>query len=454
MYISSNVHRIHVHVLDEIYELIGGISSSEDESQTDRQLENYLINDSITTLDPQGMARTKQTVRKQTSSSLPSATKEPSNELESDSSLERAFAELDADIDADNRNTGMATRSSPRTGKGSSGGGTSEPTGRGRRPKRPLEAEEKDKDMSSEESSEEEQEQPPSRHLKRSDKDAEERPKKSDKDPEESPKETRKREEDMTAKELVAHWNRTARVKKPTVTVQGWLKKTERQRDRRNRLLRRAKPGTRSLREIRFYQKCQTFLVAVRPFHHLVREICMNLDGGGNLRWQSTALFTLQCSTEAYMAGFWHDANLCAIHRKVITVNRKDVWLATEIRGWEHVGGHPQMADVGSVNTTFKGIRLADPSEKKGVRWGMILNDFASEEDWCAKFWEKAAVNTSGVRTAKGKGKGKEDVKMKRRQTVLKDALHDISRPAICRLARQGGVKRISANIYEEVREN
>ena len=167
MYISSNVHRIHIHVLDEIYELIGEISSSEDESQTDRQLENYLINDSIATLDPQGMARMKQTVRKQTSSSLPSAMKEPSNELESDSSLERAFAKLDTDVDADNRNTGMATRSSPRAGKGSSGGGTSEPTGRGRWPKRPLEAEEKDKDTSSEESSEEEQEQAPSKRPKR-----------------------------------------------------------------------------------------------------------------------------------------------------------------------------------------------------------------------------------------------------------------------------------------------
>ena len=248
MYISSNVHRIHVHVLDEIYELIGEISSSEDESQKDRQLENYLINNSIATLDPQGMARTKQTVRKQTSSSLPSAMKEPSNELESDSSLERAFAELDADLDADNRNTGMATRSSPRTGKGSSGGGTSEPTGRGRRPNRPLEAEEKGKDTSSEESSEEEQEQPPSKH-----------PKKSDKDPEESPKKTRKWEEDMMAKELEAHWNQTAQVKKPTLTAEGWLKKTERQRDRQNRLLRRAKPGTRSLQEIRFYRSARHF---------------------------------------------------------------------------------------------------------------------------------------------------------------------------------------------------
>ena len=40
---------------------------------------------------------------------------------------------------------------------------------------------------------------------------------------------------------------------------------------------------------------------------------------------------------------------------------------------------------------------------------------------------------------------------MKRRQTVLQDSLHDISQPAICRLAQHGGVKRILANIYEEV---
>ena len=83
------------------------------------------------------------------------------------------------------------------------------------------------------------------------------------------------------------------------------------------------------------------------------------------------------------MVGFFHDINLCAIHRKVITVNRKDVWLATEIRGREHVGGKPQVSDVGAVNVTFKNTRLADPSEKKGIRRGMILNDFAGHEDWC-----------------------------------------------------------------------
>ena len=82
----------------------------------------------------------------------------------------------------------------------------------------------------------------------------------------------------------------------------------------------------------------------------------------------------------------------------------------------------------------------------------MILNDFVSEEDWCAKFREKAAIDTSGVGTPKGKGKRKGKFPMKRWQTMLWDALHDISRLVICRLARHGGVKRISDNIYEEVR--
>ena len=181
----------------------------------------------------------------------------------------------------------------------------------------------------------------------------------------------------MSAKELVTHWNRTAHIKKPSVTAQGWLKKTERRRDTQNHLLRRMKPGTKSLKEIRSYQRCQTFLIAVSPFQCLVLEVCLSLDGGGDLHWQSTALFSLQCSTEAYMAGFWHDANLCALHWKVVTVNHRDVWVATEIRGREHVGGRSQVSDVGNVNLTFKNICLADPSEKKGVKCSLIKDHFA-----------------------------------------------------------------------------
>ena len=126
--------------------------------------------------------------------------------------------------------------------------------------------------------------------------------------------------------------------------------------DGQNWLLCHMKPGTKALREIHFYQCCQTFLIPVFPFHRVVCQICIKMEGGGDLRWQSTALFALQSSTEAYMAGFFWDANLCAIHCKVITVNRKDVWLVVEVRGHEHVGGRPQVSDMGSMNAAFKGI--------------------------------------------------------------------------------------------------
>ena len=90
MYISSKVDKIHVHVLDEIYELIGEVSSSssEDELQVDVCLENYLNNNSIKTLDPQGMARTKQMVRKENivNRQPPPAIENRSNKLDSDSS--------------------------------------------------------------------------------------------------------------------------------------------------------------------------------------------------------------------------------------------------------------------------------------------------------------------------------------------------------------------------------
>ena len=49
-----------------------------------------------------------------------------------------------------------------------------------------------------------------------------------------------------------------------------------------------------------------------------------------------------------------------------------------------------------------------------------------------------------------GKGLGKGGAK--RHRKVLRDNLHGITKPAIRRLARKGGVKRISGLIYEETR--
>ena len=414
----------------------------------DGELESYLM--SVANLIPnsQGMAKTKQMARKTDKRGLSLAlgrdqqqcqqTTPP--ELDSDSSLEREY-----------HSTSMGSKGGTSASHGRRGRSASPVPVRSGDRKRQLETDDESSEKESseeslEESSEESTSQPPAKKPKGKNTRQQLKTKPLRK------RKPQKREDDMTARELIAHWNRMARVKKKLETLQGWLKKTQRKRDGQNKLLCQLKPGTKALHEICFYQRCQTFLIPVSPFHRVVRQICIEMEGGADLRRQSTALFVLQCSTEAYMAGFFRDANLCAIHRKVITVNKKDVWLVVEVRGREHVGGRPQVSNVGSVNAAFKGICLADPSDKKGVLWSKIINDFASEEDWCSIYQEKVALDVEdAAKKAKGKGKGKGKEGMKCLWTVLKDAIHDISRAAICQMAHHGGVMRISGNIYEEV---
>lgn len=54
---------------------------------------------------------------------------------------------------------------------------------------------------------------------------------------------------------------------------------------------------------------------------------------------------------------------------------------------------------------------------------------------------------TGGSGKGKGKGKGKS-----KRQIIGRDVVSGITKPAIRRLARRGGVKRISGLVYEEMR--
>ena len=56
-----------------------------------------------------------------------------------------------------------------------------------------------------------------------------------------------------------------------------------------------------------------------------------------------------------------------------------------------------------------------------------------------------------------GRGKGEKGLKRKRSSTrhrmYLRENLQGVTRPAIRRLARRGGVKRISGLVYEETRQ-
>ena len=62
-------------------------------------------------------------------------------------------------------------------------------------------------------------------------------------------------------------------------------------------------------------------------------------------------------------------------------------------------------------------------------------------------------VQLSLIMTGRGKGgKGLGKGGAKRHRKVLRDNIQGITKPAIRRLARRGGVKRISGLIYEETR--
>jgi histone H4 len=64
-------------------------------------------------------------------------------------------------------------------------------------------------------------------------------------------------------------------------------------------------------------------------------------------------------------------------------------------------------------------------------------------------------TNTQTLLTMSGRGKGGKGLGKggaKRHRKVLRDNIQGITKPAIRRLARRGGVKRISGLIYEETR--
>ena len=134
----------------------------------------------------------------------------------------------------------------------------------------------------------------------------------------------------------IARWNYTGRQKRANESERGYMKKAAKQHDRNGKLLRRNRPGTVALREIRFYQRSRCFLIPMITFQRLAREY--GDDNKVGLRWQAQALYNLQVAAEAYMVGFLSDANYCAIHRKVTTIAPKDLQLAKRLRCHSNVG--------------------------------------------------------------------------------------------------------------------
>ena len=124
---------VSVYVRDDVYELIGEISSSSDESElhNDERLEYYLTHTTNPIPNSQGMVRTKQTARKTDRQGLPVAsqtdeTVQVPTELQSDSSLEREYIET-----MSSRGEGSASRGSRGRSAGPASTRVAEPDRRG-----------------------------------------------------------------------------------------------------------------------------------------------------------------------------------------------------------------------------------------------------------------------------------------------------------------------------------
>ena len=70
----------------------------------------------------------------------------------------------------------------------------------------------------------------------------------------------------------------------------------------------------KALKEIQKHQKGADLLIQRLPFQRLVREIMQKRREG--LRFQNTAVLTLQEAGEAFFRGLLEQANLCTIHAK------------------------------------------------------------------------------------------------------------------------------------------
>jgi len=102
------------------------------------------------------------------------------------------------------------------------------------------------------------------------------------------------------------------------------------------------------------------------------------------------------------------------------------------------------------VRALAVGVRL--PSPRAFCREIYIRENF-TKAVFVLGFFSSIFSNFGVIMSGRGKGgKGLGKGGAKRHRKVLRDNIQGITKPAIRRLARRGGVKRISGLIYEETR--
>lgn len=100
----------------------------------------------------------------------------------------------------------------------------------------------------------------------------------------------------------------------------------------------RWRPGTKSLMEIRRYQKTTELLLRKRPFERLVREIMQKFKE--DFRITAAALLALQEAVEDYLISKMEDSNRFAIHAKRVTIKPEDLQLASKYQNIERLDMH------------------------------------------------------------------------------------------------------------------
>lgn len=102
--------------------------------------------------------------------------------------------------------------------------------------------------------------------------------------------------------------------------------------NRNSQIMARTKliPRKHSLKEIRRYQNTTNLLIQRAPFQRLVRHITRQMKE--DVRFQASAIQSLQHSSEAYMVELFQDANLLSLHGSRVTMQSKDVKLVRRLR--------------------------------------------------------------------------------------------------------------------------
>ena len=108
-----------------------------------------------------------------------------------------------------------------------------------------------------------------------------------------------------------------------------------------------------------------------------------------------------------------------------------------------------QVGKPGKTSILLQLRRVWPPYILRGKNfWGTLVSYCSSEKDALLVLLATLITMTGRGKGGKGLGKGG----AKRHRKVLRDNIQGITKPAIRRLARRGGVKRISGLIYEETR--